>query len=152
MVKPGPRLLTIALCAFASACGSSATTPSRTGYDGAWSGTTTQGRTIAFTVSPDQKVTTITVGYNLNGCSGSQTFSGLALDIVTVQRPPGSPSAGPFENPSFGYGSASGSSDNPNLIEISGAFTSSETATGVVVFNNYSGCGNGGATWNATRR
>jgi len=67
-----------------------------------------------------------------------------------VQRPPGAPSAGPFENPGFGYGS--GAIDQSEFLGISGAFTSTETAVGVLTFGNYAGCGNGATVWNATRR
>jgi hypothetical protein len=86
----------------------------------------------------------------LSGCSGSTTFSGLALEIATPQRLPGSPSVGPFDNPGFGY--ASGTSQGPNFISLTGAFTSTDTAIGVTIFTDFLGCGNGLATWNATRR
>jgi hypothetical protein len=153
MSKPGIFLLVAAVSTSLS-CGSSSpvepSDPARTGYSGEWSGPTIQGRVVSFTVSPNQKVTSITVGYNFNGCSGSRTFSNLSLDIATVQRPPGSPSAGPFENAGFGYGS--GPIDQPDFLGISGSFTSTDTAVGVLTFSNFSSCGNGVAIWNATRR
>jgi len=46
------RITSIALCAALAACGGSPTAPaSGMGYQGAWSGTTAQGRPISFTVS-----------------------------------------------------------------------------------------------------
>jgi hypothetical protein len=80
MAVAGPRVPAIVLCALANACSTSAPTP--VGYAGQWTGTTAQGRPIAFTVSADEKVTSITVGYSFNGCSGSQTFSNLNLDTA----------------------------------------------------------------------
>jgi hypothetical protein len=77
------------------------------------------GGAMSFSVSADQKVTAITVAYNLNACSGTRTFSGLSLDIVVVNRPPGNPSVGPFDNPGFGY--ASGPIGQPNVVSVSGA-------------------------------
>jgi hypothetical protein len=111
---------------------------------------TSQGASIAVTVSSDQKVTSITVGYRFNGCSGSKTFPNLSLEIARPQFPPGNPPVpSPFDNPGFTYGSAP---DELNFtLLVSGAFTSSETATGLVVFEDYSGCGNAHAIWNATK-
>lgn len=156
MSKPNLSFLTIALCAAASACGGGGSvagplSPSQPSYGGQWNGTTSQGTSIAVMVSSDQKVTSITVGYRFNGCSGSKTFSNLSLAIAGSQPPPENPQApGPFNNPGFGYGS--GPPDEPNFTQVYGAFTSSETATGSVVFGGYSGCGNGGAIWTATKR
>jgi hypothetical protein len=44
---------------------------------GEWAGTTSQGMPISFSVSPNETVTAITVGYDFNGCSGSHTFTDL---------------------------------------------------------------------------
>jgi hypothetical protein len=146
MLKPGPRFMAIALCALMSAC--SPTTPSPGGppsYDGQWSGMTSQDRPMTFTVSPDHKVTAITVGYSFNGCSGVNTFSNLNLDIGNPPNP-----AAPTLGPGFGYGS--GAPDGPNYTQVYGSFTSSTTATGSVVFVGYPGCGNTGAFWTATKR
>jgi hypothetical protein len=151
MSKPGLFFLTVALCGAASSCASGPSTPSPLVYDGAWNGTTSQGRSITVIVSSDQKVTSITVEYNFNGCSGSKTFSNLSLTIAKSQPPPGNPQApGPFDNPGFGFGS--GAPDGADFTQVSGAFTSSQTATGSVVFGGYSGCGNGCAIWTATKR
>jgi hypothetical protein len=151
MFKSGPLFLTTALCVFMGACGSGdsrLTTPSpgaRPGYDGQWSGTTSQGGPITFTVSSDQKVTAITVGYRFNGCSGANTFSNLNLDIGN----PPNPNA-PTIGPGFGYGS--GPPDGPSYTQIYGSFTSNTTATGSVIFGAFPGCGNAVGIWSATRR
>ena len=51
----------IALCALLSACGNPSG-PSKRSYDGQWTGTTAQGKTVAFTISPDENVTAINQG------------------------------------------------------------------------------------------
>jgi hypothetical protein len=148
-------ILAAAIGAAAIACGGgdSMTGPSGpASYAGEWNGTTSQGTPLVVVVSADQRVTTITVGYRFNGCSGSRTFSDLSLSIAVVQPPPGNPvPPGPFNNsPGFGYGS--GSPEAPNFTQVYGAFTSSTTATGSVLFGGYPECGNGSALWTATKR
>jgi hypothetical protein len=145
------RLLQLALCASLSACGNSISGPTPPTpaasfrYDGEWSGTTSQGRPISLTVSSDQSVTAITVGYSFNGCSGVNTFSNLNL---AIGNPPNASS--PTLGPGFGYGS--GPPDGPHYTQVYGSFTSSTTATGSVIFGDYPGCGNSGAIWSATKR
>jgi hypothetical protein len=46
---------------------------------GEWEGTTSQGKPIAFTVSQDETVTSITLGYDFNDCSGTRTFAELSI-------------------------------------------------------------------------
>jgi hypothetical protein len=46
---------------------SSSTTPSVSRFTGDWTGTTFQGQPIAFTVSADKTITSITVDYAMNG-------------------------------------------------------------------------------------
>jgi hypothetical protein len=145
------RLLGFALCALLSACGNSDRGPTlptpaaSLRYDGEWSGTTSQGRPITFTVSSDQRVTAITVGYSFNGCSGVNTFSSLNL---VIGSPPNPSPVTPV--PGFGYGS--GPPDGPHYTQIYGSFTSSTTATGSVIFGDYPGCGNSVGIWSATKR
>jgi hypothetical protein len=141
-------LLTISSFMWMSACGNGPTTPSSKAparYDGEWSGTTSQGRPITFTVSSEQKVTAITVGYNFNGCSGLNTFPNLNLDIGTPPNP-SAPSLGP------GFGFGSGPPDGPSFTEVLGSFTASTTATGSVIFGAYPVCGNAAALWTASKR
>ena len=129
MLKPGPLVLTTALCVFMTACSDSEppTTPETPRYDGEWSGTTSQGRPITFTVSADQKVTAITVGYSFGSCNGTNTFSNLNLDIGTSPIP-GAPQIGP------GFGFGSGSPELPNYTQLFGNFSSSTAVTGSVIF------------------
>src|SRR5436190_23625341 len=82
-------LLLIAQAVLATACGS--TKPSSTTLEGQWSGTTSQGTPVGFTVSADQRVTAITVGYRFGGCAGTQTFDNLSLEtapnVICVPAP-----------------------------------------------------------------
>jgi hypothetical protein len=131
-----------------SGCGgSTVNSPTTSGdtprYNGQWKGTTSQGRPITFTVSLDQKVTAITVGYSFNGCSGLNTFSNLNLDIGNTPNP------ATTLGPGFGFGS--GPPDGPNYTQVYGSFSSNTTATGSVIFGGYPGCGNAGGIWTATR-
>ena len=148
------RFAMVVSCAVISACGSGGTnpaTPSGTSYEGQWSGTTAQGEPIALTISSDQKVTAITVGYRFNGCAGMQAFSNLSIDTVpnvTCIPGPCSPLLSSFR--AFGY--SAGSSDAGVTI-INGRFPSASQAEGVAGFTNYPGCGTVlGVGWTATRR
>src|SRR6266550_3857565 len=138
-------LLTVAICALASACGSGPTRPSSQSvrYDGQWSGTTADGRPITFIVSPDQKVTAITVEYSINGCFGVKTFTDLRLDIDTSQTRSAL-------RPGFTY--STGPAGGPDRTDVLGTFVSSTSANGSVLLVNYSGCGNGGGFWTASKR
>jgi hypothetical protein len=148
------RVLAIVVCAAMSACGSSGsgpTGPSATSYTGQWIGTTAHGTPITFTVSPDEKVTDITLGYSFNGCSGSHTFSNLNLETapsVTCIPGPCPPVVSSYR--SFNY--STGPIDGPSTIVI-GLFPSVTRAEGLVGFRNYPGCGSAtGIAWIATRR
>lgn len=139
-----------AVCAAASACGDGGATAPTTpegSFTGQWNGTTSHGVPISFTVSPDQSVTSITVGYRFNGCTGSNTFSDLSLRIGTSPFPGRMPTPG---NPGFGYGS--GSPEGANYMQVQGTFTSNEASTGSAVFLNFPSCGNTVANWTASRR
>lgn len=143
-------LSVIVLAVLAWACHSPAV-PSATGYAGQWSGTTGQGKPIAFTVSPDEAVTTITVGYDFNGCSGSQTFSNLTVSIApNVMCIPGPCPASLSSYRAFSYPSGN-PIDGPST-DLNGLFVSTARAEGLVNFRNYPGCGSApGVAWSATR-
>jgi hypothetical protein len=111
-----------------------------TRYDGEWSGTTSQGQPISFTVSANQVVTSLTIGFNFSGCSGVHTVPNANLPIGTA----------PVSGTGFGYGS--GAPDGPNYTQVYGTFSSSTTATGSMIFGGYAGCGNSGGIWNAAKR
>jgi hypothetical protein len=130
-------------CGGSTANGPTTPTGGAQRYDGQWKGTTSQGKPLTFTVSLDQKVTAITVGYSFNGCSGLNTFSNLNLDIGNGPNP------ATTLGPGFGFGS--GPPDGPNYTQVYGSFSSNTTATGSVIFGSYPGCGNWGEIWTATR-
>jgi hypothetical protein len=152
MSKPRVLIFIVALCAIASACsndGVTTPTPSASSYAGEWSGTTSQGAPISFSVSADQVVTSITVGHRFNGCSGSNTFANLSLTIATTQLPfpPRVPTP---DSSGFGYGS--GPPEEANYTQVLGNFPSAQASTGSVAFLNFPSCGNAVANWNATKR
>ena len=146
MAKWGFWLVVVVAGALGACDHGSVTAPSpSTGYAGEWSGTTSQNQPIAFTVSADQQVTSLTVGYSFNGCSGTETFSNLSLTIKKLD-PPGTP---PFnDNPGFGYAGQTVDGGGTLLL---GAFTSNKTSTGQVNFVNFPDCKGSFATWNATK-
>ena len=78
-----PLRLVVALLPFVVliACGDTSAAPSPLGHAGQWSGTTYQGHFFSFTVSPDQRVTIISIGYTLGACSGFETFSDVERQI-----------------------------------------------------------------------
>ena len=150
---PGRRAPAILLCAAMTACGGGEgpTSPSPATLSGQWSGTTAHGLPISFTVSPDEKVTAISFGYNFNGCSGSHTFAGLNLDTaanVVCIPGPCSVLLSPFR--SFNYSS---SPPGGPFTTVNGLFPVINRAEGALGFFEYPGCGNAtGVGWTATRR
>jgi hypothetical protein len=143
--------LLIALSALTTACDQSILAPDGN-YTGQWSGTTVQGTAITFTVSADERVTTITLGHDFNGCSGSETFSGLSLNIKPdVECIPGVCPPGVSSYRSFGY--MAGNPVQGPSTQIDALFLSTERAAGSVNFRSYPGCGNAiGVAWTANRR
>jgi hypothetical protein len=136
------RGLTFALCILAAACGNSPSEPSaEPGYAGQWSGTTTQGRPISFTISTDQRLTALSVGYSAGGCTGTKTFSNISREFVAHPNYPG---------PVFGH--ETHAADGTDRTEVTGWFTSSTSATGVALFIEFPGCGSGSGNWSATKR
>ena len=154
MHNPGGRvLLALALSALAVACQDGPTTPGPAGYAGQWSGTTSQGRPIAFTISADEKVTAITVGHNFNGCVGSETFPNLNLDIAPdVQCIPGPCPPDITSYRAFNYSSATRTLGAPST-SLNGLFLSMTRAEGLVAFRDFPGCGSAISNpWTATKR
>jgi hypothetical protein len=147
MSKAAARLvLALAVLGLGACDGGTPTGPSaRSGFEGMWSGAVTQGGNLAFTVSAQQTVVAATVNYSLNGCTGTATLSDIALTVAGPQTLP----SGEVLPPSFGSGTQG--LDRPDFVGISGTFTSDTTARGLLVFNNYGGCGGAVFSWNATR-
>jgi hypothetical protein len=132
-----------------TACGS--TRPSSTTLEGEWTGTTTQGTPIGFTVSAEQKVTAITVGYRFGGCAGTQTFTNLNLETApNVICVPGPCPASLTSFRSFNY--ATGPLEGP-ATSVNALFSTTASAEGQVGFRDYPGCGSAtGVGWTATKR
>lgn len=146
----GPVAWLLCVCVTTACCGGRVTAPGdlNRSYTGEWSGATSQGATITFTVSPLNVVTSITVGHHFNGCRETRTFSGLSLDVGGGSALPGR--APTSARPGFGFGS--GSPEAPNFVQVTGQFTSSQAASGTVTFLNFAPCGHAIALWNATKR
>jgi hypothetical protein len=138
-----------------SACSKAPTTPSTPLSSlsvGQWSGTTTQGVAITFTVSSDEVLTTIAVEHSFNGCSGTQTFSNLTIptapSVICIPGPCSSDissyRAFAFSNRVLGSGPGTA---------INGLFLPGGRASGQVTFRDFPGCGTAaGVEWTATRR
>ena len=137
------RLAAPILLILAAACGSGAG-PSPVNYAGQWNGTTSQGTPISFVVSPGQMVTSITLGYSFDGCTGSKTFTTdtAIMGVTTAPSPVGSAT---FQ---------SGPAGDANRALISFLFTSPLDAHGMVIFSDFDGCGADPAStsWTAARR
>jgi hypothetical protein len=119
---------------------------------GEWSGTTTQGTPIVFTVGANETITTITLGYDFNGCSGSHTFS----DLLVPTRPDVTCIPGPCTGAlttyrAFGY--SNGSPATGPYTQINGLFLPGGEARGQAVFSAYPNCGTTPPVeWTATKR
>jgi hypothetical protein len=140
----------IGCCGVALACGSS-TGPRSASLAGGWFGRTSQGAPIAFNVSADDEVTSISIGYDFNGCRGSQEFTGLSLATApNVTCIPGPCSGAVASYRAFGY--SSGGRDEPGTV-INGLFLPTGGAEGTVGFRDFPGCGTAmGVPWSAVRR
>jgi hypothetical protein len=135
----------------ASAC--SPTSPSGSSLSvGRWSGTTAQGGSIAFTVSSNEALTTIAVGYSFNDCSGTQTFANLNVPTApNVTCIPGPCSGTTSTYRAFAY--SSGAVGTGPSTTINGLFLPGGRAQGQVSFRDFLGCGTAtGVEWTATRR
>lgn len=137
------------LVILAGACSSNGSAPTSppgvmADYEGEWNGTTSQGMRISFSVR-DKKVTSISVGYNFNGCNGTNSFPNLNLAIGYPPNP-----TSPYPGPGFGFGS--GAPDGPNYTQVYGTFSSATAATGSMIFGAYTGCGNSLGIWSASRK
>lgn len=150
----------VSLCLLAAACGGSSSsapgtgpTPSA-GFAGQWTGTTGQGQPLTFTVSSDEKVTAISVGYSFNGCSGAHESSNLSLEIkpqvicIPAPCPPAVTSSRLLNYDDGNPFQGQYTSVNGVLVEALGLFT----GEGSVTFRNYPSCGTTRTSWTARRR
>lgn len=80
-------------------------------------------------------------------------FANLAIEIGNYQAPPGNPDPppSPFDNPGFTY--ATGVPGTPGSFQISGGFTSPQTAAGFALFTieDRADCAQSIVTWSANR-
>ena len=121
------------VCVALSGCGDSsspsAPSPVTASFNGQWTGTTSQGQPVSFTVASD-RVTTISAGYNYSGCSGTATATNLNLEIADLRGTQ-------FESPEpFGFFSLLGpyiESDNTQF-NASLRSPSERTGRGFVLF------------------
>jgi len=158
-MRPALILIAAAEIAFTSGCShlpivgvpsAFAGTPSLS--VGEWSGTTSQGMPIAFTVSSNETVTSITLGYDFNDCSGSKTFADLNVRAAPqVTCIPGPCSGVVTSYRAFSY--LDGSFGSGPVTQINGLFLPGNEAKGQVVFSDYPSCGTPTpAEWTAHRR
>lgn len=108
---------------------------------------------IAFTVSAEERVTSIAFGYRFNGCEGSKTYSNLSLEtvpqVICVPGPCGDRLSS-YRRFNYGEGHPlEGSSTIVNgLFVVNGA-----RAEGPINFRNYPDCGTAmGVGWTASRQ
>jgi hypothetical protein len=118
---------------------------------GEWEGATSQGRPIAFTVSQDERVTSITLGYDFSDCSGTHRF--LEVNVPTTADlhcipGPCPPTAASYRSFSFVNGTVA----TGPYTQVNGVFLPRNQARGQVVFSNYPNCGSATVEWTATRR
>ena len=122
----------------ACACSKNPTSPSSSSLSvGQWNGTTAQGTSITFTVSADEILTTLAVGYSFHGCSGTQTFSNLNVPTapdVTCIPGPCSGTVSTYRALAYSSGPAAGPSTTVN-----GVFLPGNRAQGLVSFRDYPG-------------
>ena len=102
---------------------------------GVWSGTTSQGRAVAFTVT-SQGITEATIAYRVVGafCTADVeiTIGGAPVAIVNNE----------FET-EFGIGSA--------ILTVAGKFNSSTAASGTLVVDDFNCDGTVTTNWSATK-
>lgn len=122
--------------------------PTPLGYAGEWTGTTSQGTPIGFSVSAADTVTSFTLAYDFAAdCTGTLAYTDLALEIHRL-TPPGPP---PYDQPGFGY--ATSSDDGARGTLIAGRFAPDRrSASGQFSLVRYGACGTVVGRWNATRR
>jgi hypothetical protein len=113
---------------------------------------TAQGAAITFSVSSDEILTTISVGYNFNGCSGTQVFSDLSVPTApNVTCIPGPCSGTISSYRAFAY--SNGTFGSGPGTTLNGLFLPGGRAQGLVTFQDYPGCGTAASVeWAATRR
>lgn len=101
-------------------------------------------------MSSDEALTTLTVGHNFNGCSGTQTFSNLNISTVpNIICIPGPCPAPATRSLTFSAGTRGATP----MTAVNGLFLPGGRAQGVVHFYDFPACGDASSVvWTATRR
>jgi len=118
-------------------CACSPARPTPLNFNGDWSGTTSQGRPIRFSVQ-DVRVIAVTVEYAFGGCAGSLTIPADAI----LQNTSGTADAVVTYTPN----GPAGARTTVNFL-----FTSPTSAHGTAQFTNYPTCGDSNVTWTANK-
>ena len=108
-------------------------------FSGNWTGRTSQGRAISFTVSARQRVTAVRFDYGCGAGTGSLTIPSDAPLLTT--------SAGSAATVTFSSDGLSG----PYRIVVRFLFGAARVASGTVEFTNEMMCGTRELTWSAAR-
>ena len=106
---------------------------------GQWSGATASGTPIEFVVSSAERVTSVTFSYRQGNCSGTESFTGLAVDIMLP------PASSMLRSRLFVYGARTAT----GAATFSGEFISTRAASGA--FTVVSDCGTVVDLWSAQR-
>jgi hypothetical protein len=139
------------VCVALSGCGDGANpnapSPATNSFNCQWTGTTSQGQPISFTVASD-RVTTVSVGYNYGGCSGTTTASNLNLEIVDLRTRVSQPLPEPYS-----FGGLVGPYSESDNTQITAFFSSpaERSGHGIILFVRPA-CGETIALWNTTKR
>src|SRR6187200_31517 len=142
---------TLLVCVALIGCGGnsspSAPSPATATFNGQWTGTTSHGQPLSFTVA-SERVTTMTIGYNYNGCSASKTATDLDLPIVDLRNISNLPPPDPYS-----FGGLVGPYSESDNTQITAFFKSPAEGSGhgIVLFVR-PGCGETIALWTATKR
>src|SRR5215471_5904894 len=86
-------IVLVTACSVAASCGGSGSSPSPAPapatYEGQWTGLTSQGSDISFTVTAAQTIMTVNFGFSFPGCSGGAGgFLSPGAPIVTTTPTP----------------------------------------------------------------
>lgn len=118
---------------------------------GEWLGTTSQGQSLSFTVSADDRVTSIRIGYAFKDCNGTRYYPEIAVptapNVVCMSGPCG---RGISSYRAFSF--ADGGPPPAAHTQINGVFLPGDVAQGQAIFGDYEDCGSATVTWRATRR
>lgn len=106
---------------------------------GDWTGRTSEGRAIAFTVSRNQRIVAVTLEYAHGGCSG------------TVIIPANVPLFYTADQAAATVVSSSNGQPGPGPIAVRFLFLSTRNASGTATFPNDPACRGTSATWTAAR-